>query len=85
MRYRLSTGVAEWWVPLVPVAARGDSIGLARGSVLAADEDESRNGVVGRLLEPWRVFAVAGAGVVRDGAVNVDEARRSAERLPLFA
>ena len=50
-RYRLSTEVPEYWVPLVPVRA-GQGLRLRRGAVLKTDGTQQAVHAMGRLLTP---------------------------------
>jgi hypothetical protein len=51
LRYRLSTDVPEYWVPLLPVRV-GNGLRLRRGAVLKMDGSQAVVNATGRLLTP---------------------------------
>jgi hypothetical protein len=77
VRYRLGSGVPEYWIPLLPVQVSEvggrPSIRLRRGTLPADASDRTGEGVVtqrpqGRILEPDRELLLHDEEVPREGA-----------------
>lgn len=66
MRYRLSTEVPDYWVPLLPVKT-GDGLRLRRGAVLKTDGTNASVRPLGRILVPGNELSFFEEEVPREG------------------
>jgi hypothetical protein len=66
LRYRLTTEVPDYWVPLMPVR-KEDGLRLARGAVLKTDGSREPVKALGRILESGHALALYEEEVPREG------------------
>jgi len=66
LRYRLSTDVPDYWIPLIPVRA-GPGLRLQRGAMLKTDGSEARVPSLGRILETGQALSLYEEEVPREG------------------
>lgn len=67
LRYRLSTEVPDYWVPLIP-ARVGQGLRLRRGAVLKTDGSQGVVPALGRILEAGQALALFEEEAPREGA-----------------
>ena len=66
LRYRLSTEVPDYWVPLLPVKTE-QGLRLRRGAVLKTDGRSEPVHALGRILEPGNELSLCEEEVPREG------------------
>jgi hypothetical protein len=66
LRYRLSTDVPDYWIPLIPVRA-GQGLRLQRGAVLKMDGSAANVPSLGRILETGQPLSLYEEEVPREG------------------
>ena len=66
LRYRLSTDVPDYWIPLIPVRA-GQGLRLQRGAVLKTDGSAAHIPSLGRILETGQALSLYEEEVPREG------------------
>src|SRR5262249_11477109 len=65
LRYRLSTDVPDYWIPLIPVRA-GQGLRLQRGAVLKRDGSAAHVPSLGRILETGQALSLYEEEVPRE-------------------
>jgi hypothetical protein len=66
LRYRLSTEVPDYWIPLIPVRV-GQGLRLQRGAVLKTDGSQEKVPALGRILESGHELSLFEEEVPREG------------------
>jgi hypothetical protein len=66
LRYRLSTEVPDYWIPLIPVRL-GPGLRLQRGAVLKTDGSQGKVPALGRILESGQELSLFEEEVPREG------------------
>lgn len=66
LRYRLSTEVPDYWIPLMPVQT-GQGLRLKRGAVLKTDGSQKIVDALGRILESGQGLSLFEEEVPREG------------------
>jgi hypothetical protein len=66
LRYRLSTEVPDYWIPLIPVRM-GQGLRLQRGAVLKTDGSQEKVSALGRILESDQELSLFEEEVPREG------------------
>jgi len=66
LRYRLTTEIPDYWIPLMPVRV-GSGLRLQRGAVLKTDGSPEKVPALGRILESGRELSLFEEEVPREG------------------